>query len=113
MGGPRRVCKWLIVAVLANPITLWVHPRVAPAPADLRLVLTIPTHHDNRYWRVDLSSATSPYARASAEAMEGARSPIVYEVYWRDIPAGEYDVVAHVGGRAGLRGSDRSFVVFR
>lgn len=105
---------WLIVvAALAEPIALSVTPRAALAPADLRLVLTISTHPDNRYWWVGMASGTSPFERSSSASMEGAKAPRVVEVYWRNIPAGEYTVTAVVGHQRGIRGRDHAAITIR
>jgi hypothetical protein len=87
-----------LVAIAAAPppcrvVTL---PRIAYAPSDVRATVTIERHADNRLARLAASSVE--YQRVSWLPLEGAEAARVQQIWWRALPAGDYEVRLTVYG---------------
>jgi hypothetical protein len=82
-------------------IAVEVLPRVALAPSDLRLTIRIAPHADNR--GVDLLLTDGLPRRRSWIPLEGEDAARIITLWWRDMPAGAYEVVATLVGPTGVR----------
>lgn len=104
-----------ILAVLAHavindpkPIQLTVRPLITFAPADLQIRVRVHPGEEDRW--ISVQADSGEFSRRSEWTIEGDRP--LYSFFWKDVPAGEYIVVASIGG-TGLRASDRATVIVR
>lgn len=95
---------WSLLAAAANrdPLILKVWPQIAFAPAGLHVELRIPRHPDNRI--VHLVADGENFYRESDWQLDGSDAPFLFVVDWRDLPAGDYTIIAELDGISGLRG---------
>lgn len=84
-----------------NVVTMSV-ARYFSAPATVRIVVAVEPHDGNRALRVELDGA--PMFRATELALKGASSRRVYDIGFRDVPAGHYVVRATVLSTDSVRG---------
>jgi hypothetical protein len=73
-----------------QPLNVQVTPRLAIAPADVRIYVSIERHADNRSLRVTASS--DDFFRSSEIPLDGEESPRAASFYYRDLPPGMYEV---------------------
>ena len=106
---------WLALSALADAprVTVAVEgSRYQYEPATVRLRVRVVQHPDNRALTVALVS--DGFERSSLEQLEGAASPLVRWIDYRDVPAGEYAVVAEVVRTTGAaQARDRLTVLSR
>lgn len=98
-GCNDAIAGLLLVATMIapDPIMLRVSPRIAMAPATLTItVRVIPIASDREVY---LTVDGPDYYRASAWLVESELGqPYTYDwVQYRDVPAGDYSVVATIG----------------
>lgn len=104
-----------ILAVLAHavvndpkPIQLTVRPMIAFAPTDLQIRVRVHPGDDDRW--ISVQADSGEFSRRSDWTIEGDRP--LYSFWWKDIPAGEYEVTAIIGGTT-VHASDRVTVIVR
>lgn len=117
MRAALVACFVVTVSVLAllvhlaardpKPLELTVSPRLGIAPRDLAIRVRVrPDLEQDRWIRVELDSFT--FYRVSQWDI-GNDQPLY--VYWiKDVPAGEYSVVASMGREDRIRLTDRTTV---
>ena len=77
--------------LVARPtIEVHVSPMVAPAPATLRIRVTVPPNADNRV--VAIAADSDAFFRSSEVALEGEKAPRNVMVEYRNLPSGVYEV---------------------
>jgi hypothetical protein len=77
--------------LVARPtIALHVSPMVAPAPATIRIRVTVPPHAENR--SVAIGADSDAFFRSSEVALEGEKAPRNVIVEYRSLPSGIYEV---------------------
>jgi hypothetical protein len=100
-----------ILPLPTNPppmIGVEVLPRVALAPSDMRIVVRVAPHADNR--GVDLLLTDGLPRRRSWIPIEGEDGPSIVTIWWKDMPAGAYEIIATLMGSTGTRGEGRTTV---
>jgi hypothetical protein len=97
-----------ILATLAHavfndpkPILLTVRPQIAFAPTDLQISVRVHPGESDRW--ISVQADSGEFSRRSDWTIEGDR--VLYSFVWKDIPAGDYTIVASLGGRAFDRAS--------
>lgn len=75
--------------------------RIARVGADLRAVVRVANHADNRLLRVTLDSDL--FFRSTEIELEGADAIRNHLLTWKDLPLGDYVVEATLLGSAGQR----------
>jgi hypothetical protein len=75
-------------------VSLRLAPYVAFAPATVRATIRVPRHDDNRLLRVAVVSER--FFRSSDIQLEGAEAAVSHQMIWKNLPAGDYVVVAEV-----------------
>jgi hypothetical protein len=108
----------VVMAMVLLPV--WVHAagsdlkvRVSPqrglAPADIAVTVTLTANDDNRLLEVAVESPL--FYQATAVDLDGARAPMVRDVRFRRLPAGDYEVRVLVTDAEGNeRASARRFL---
>lgn len=84
----------LAVAPGVAPVTLSVLPRVAMAPASVRLTIRVEPNADNRWLAVDVTGAN--YQRSSGRELAGADAARLYQFLYEGLPTGTYAIAATV-----------------
>lgn len=74
----------------------------AMAPASVGGVIRVPRNEDNRLLRIVADSAN--YYRSSDIELEGANAPLNHTVWFKEMPAGQYNIEVTVFGPHGPRG---------
>lgn len=98
----------LVHAVVADKaLRLKVSPATSFEPAKLAIQVRVQPTIDDRWITVAMDNGD--YRRVSGFTIEGDR--MFYTVDWRDVPAGEYDVVAAIGHGSVTRASERASVI--
>jgi hypothetical protein len=96
-----------VSAAVAEPgkpgeeLTLRITPRFVSAPGFLRSLIRVAPHADNRLMRVEIDSAG--YYRSSEIQLDGASAPMSHFMDWKEVPAGNYDLIVTVMGTTGPR----------
>jgi hypothetical protein len=72
----------------ADPLDVRVSPRVAHAPATLRITVQVEPESLNR--SVVVAAEGEQFSRSSLIQLEGAESPRIHDVQYRGLPAGRY-----------------------
>ena len=86
-----------------KPIALKVRPLIAFAPTDVYLQVRVHPTPDDRWISVVMDSGE--FSRRSDWTIEGDRT--LYSFWWKDVPAGEYQLDARLGNSGGITASDR------
>lgn len=76
----------------APPLRVTVRPLIAQAPATIHLKLIIERHPENRMVRIAIDGEN--YYQAGDKALEGDAGQRVWDIWWRDVPCGTYEVSA-------------------
>jgi hypothetical protein len=103
------VTMWAIFFLLhmavsaPQPIAISVSPRLAFAPANLSIQVRVHPSPDDRW--IDVQTDGGEFARRSQWSIEPSRT--LYRVDWRDVPAGDYAILARLGHGDQVSGSDR------
>jgi hypothetical protein len=89
--------SWLLAATAAKvdagaKLMLKVSPSVSSAPSTVVVRALVPKDADNRTLLIGADSGT--FYRSSEIQLDGARAPFVTELRLKDLPGGEYTVVA-------------------
>lgn len=71
-------------------------PNIVLGPADVRAVVQVPRHADNRLLRIMIDSGA--YYRSSDVQLDGAEAPLTHYFVWKDLPAGNYLVALELHG---------------
>lgn len=77
-------------------LLLAVFPMVAIGPSDLRLTMSFTPNARARSLSVEMDAEA--FYRLTTVPVEGERGPNRAVVLWRDVPAGEYRIVARLLG---------------
>ena len=80
---------------------LKVTPAIGMAPAYVVATVTVERDAENRQLEVAAESET--FFRSSVIALDGDKAPRTSQITWRDMPGGEYAVVAVLYGSGGQR----------
>jgi hypothetical protein len=88
-------------ATNAPTLALKVTPRFAFAPADVSFTATVPRDPENRALSVAVDSGA--FYRATTIQLDGSAGPVLNSVFWKGLPAGQYDVQAVLMGTRGTR----------
>ena len=91
-----------------KPITLRVSPLISFAPTNLEISVRVRAGANDRW--VSVQADSGEFSRRSDWTIEGDR--VLYSFTWRDVPAGEYLVVAAIGS-TDVRATDRVSVIVR
>lgn len=89
-------------------LSLSVTPSVTTAPATLTVTATIPRDPENRI--LEIGADSGAFYRSSLVQLEGERAPKVSQVQLKNLPGGEYEVIAVLLDRAGRRTIARTTV---
>jgi hypothetical protein len=96
-----------IVAVPASPtlcaprLTLRVSASVAAEPATILVVARIEPDARNR--TLSVAADSGAYLRATEIPLDGDRDAATQEVWFKSLPAGQYEIVAQLRGTDGLQ----------
>lgn len=93
VGGVSVALIGFVSLLRAGPVEVDVR-RYHMAPAQISLLVRVQRNQANRQLIVIADSGE--YARRSDEQLEGADAPTVRWIRWRDVPTGDYKVVAVV-----------------
>lgn len=100
---------WLLLAFA--PMAVQVSPHVCLAPCEVRIVVTIEPHPDNRKFTVELAG---PMYQATEHQLDGDDEPRTQPPIWfKGLVAGDYDIVAKVYQSLGQSGSAATMVSVR
>jgi hypothetical protein len=81
------------------PLSIRVSPTTSFAPANLFVQVMIERNADNRWMRIMVESPE--YFSSSEAALNGANSPRLRVIMFRDLPAGTYELRGEVFGERG------------
>ena len=81
-------------AVEVAPLELYVRPKIAFAPSDVNVQIRLQPNRANREVRISTDSGS--FARASQWTVDDEHAQRLYSVWWRDLPSGQYRVIAEV-----------------
>jgi hypothetical protein len=95
-GGPLRG---------ADVLNLRISPRVAHAPATIRITVEIEPESSNRYAVVEADGER--FSRSSMIPLEGSDSPRTHDVHYRGLPAGQYVIGVTLFSPTGVRAVER------
>ena len=84
-----------------EPLTVRVSPAVAAEPAVLKVVAVVELDDRNRF--LEITAQSDNYLRRSQIQIEGQDAPRVWDVEFRDVPRGQYQVTATLTGTGGRR----------
>jgi hypothetical protein len=87
----------------ADVVELRVRGRYLVAPATVRILVVVEPDAANRTLRVEMDGDLM--FRASARRLEGAAEKRLHEIEFRDVPAGQYRVLAAVLSTRDVRGT--------
>jgi hypothetical protein len=93
----------------SSKLTMSVSPTIGTAPAYVIATVTVERDADNRELEVAAESAN--FFRSSLISLDGERAPRTNQIAWKDLPGGEYAVVAVLYGKDGQRQSVQRSVV--
>src|SRR3990167_4997924 len=85
---------WWTNAGTAAPLSGLGGARVQFEPGVVRVRVRVVPHAVNR--GVTVAAISEGFTRSSYEQLDGLQAPITRWIEWRDVPAGEYDVIAHL-----------------
>ena len=93
-----------------HPVELRLTSRFAMSPAQMRSLVRVAPHEDNRRLRIVVDSPD--YYRASEIDLDGMQAPLNHYFAWSELPAGSYSIVVTVLGANGPpRSSELPFEV--
>lgn len=90
-------------------LTLKVTPNVSSAPSTVLVRATVPKDAANRALHIGADSGS--FYRSSEIQLDGDRAPLVTEVQLRNLPSGEYTVVAVLRDQMGHETAVRQTVL--
>lgn len=107
-----RLILFALLAFLADgpkPLQLRVRPTLAFAPSSLSVEIRVQPIASDRVLLVTADNGED-FLRSSGWTLEGANGPKLYSWFWRDVPAGEYAIVAGIGNGREWRATARQTV---
>jgi hypothetical protein len=90
-------------------LTLKVTPNVSSAPSTVVVRATVPKDAANRMLHIEADSGS--FYRSSAVQLDGDRAPLVTEIRLKNLPSGEYTVLAVLRDEMGHQTRVRQIVV--
>ncbi len=93
-GNPNETTSQPALAVRLTP-------RIAFGPSNVRALIQVEPHPDNRLLRVTIDSGG--YYRSTDIQLEGAETPKSHFVVWKSVPPGQYIFAATVFGPGVIR----------
>jgi len=97
-------------ALSADPIlTLRVSPTMAREPASLKIMAIVPADDKNR--GLEIIAQSADYTRSSHIQLDGRDAQRVWDIEFRDVPKGNYDVIGVLSGTDGRRATVSRLVV--
>ena len=90
-------------------VTIRVSPAMARQPASIKIIATV--EPDSRNRTLEITAQSARYATGSQMQLDGLQAQRVWEIQFRDVPQGDYDVVATVIGTGGRRATASRVVV--
>ena len=90
-------------------LTLRVTPAIAREPASLKIVAIIPA--DDRNCGLDIVVHSDGYERSSHIQLDGREAQRVWNLEFRDVPRGDYNVIGTLTGSEGRRATVMRVVV--
>lgn len=90
-------------------LTLTVSPQISNAPSTVRVRATVARDAGNRVLRIGADSGS--FYRSSEIQLDGDRAPLVTEVQLKNLPSGEYAVVAVLRDQMGHQTTVRRTVL--
>jgi hypothetical protein len=97
-------------ALSADPIlTLHVSPTMAREPASLKIVAIVAADDRNR--GLEIIADSKGYMRSSHIQLDGRDAQRVWDVEFRDVPQGNYDIIGVLSGTDGRRATVSRVVV--
>ena len=84
-----------------HKLALKVTPAIGMAPAYVVATITVEHDADNR--QLEVAAESPDFYRSSVITLDGDRAPRTNQFTWRDMPGGEYTVVAVLYGNDGQR----------
>ncbi len=117
MSAIRRSCLVLTCLSLSglgaegrSTLSITITPLMSFPPAQITLTARISRHADNRWLTCALLS--DGWERLSRRQLDGESAPQIMQLFWKDVPAGEYTALAILTGSRGERArAETSFVV--
>ena len=85
----------------ADALDLRISPRVAHAPATIRITVEIEPESSNRYAVVEADGER--FSRSSMIPLEGSDSPRTHDVQYRGLPEGQYVIGVTLFSPTGVR----------
>jgi hypothetical protein len=82
-------------------LTLRVSPTIAREPASLRIVAIVPADDRNR--DLEIAAESEGYVRSSHIQLEGREAQRVWNIEFRDVPRGDYNIIGVLTGTDGRR----------
>ena len=95
-------CLFLMALAFSNnerPIALNISSHIAYAPATIRILVRVHPLPTDRLITVGIDNGD--FRRVSEWTIEPDRT--LYDVLWKDLPAGDYDVEGLIGGYGQIR----------
>lgn len=90
-------------------LTLQVTPTVSSAPSTVLVRATVAKDAHNRVLQIGADSGT--FYRSSQIQLDGERAPLITEIHLKNLPSGEYTVVAVLLDEMGRRTTVRQTAV--
>ena len=90
------------------PFAMKVSPTLAPAPAFVRVEAMVERDADNR--TLTVIARSDDFYRSSEIQLDGAGSPRLHVVEFRQLPSGVYEVTGILGGTHGQRATTTRLV---
>jgi hypothetical protein len=118
MGFRRASLAAAIVGLLlcspgahaGSRLLLNVSPAIGAAPAYVVATVTVERDADNR--ELEVAAESVDFFRSSMIVLDGERAPRTNRVTWRDMPGGNYRIVAVLYGTDGHRATvERSVLI--
>jgi hypothetical protein len=92
-----------VPAAAESPVNLVINKRVVPAGSDLLVTINVTRNAENRSLTIEAES--EDYVRASTMQLDGEFEAYAHQYWFKQLPEGEYTVVARVKGAQGVRGT--------
>lgn len=89
-------------ATADSPVSLVINKRIVPAGSDLLVTIKLERNSDNRTLTIEADS--DDYLRSSTMQLDGEFEAATHQYWFRQLPEGEYSIVARVSGTRGVRG---------
>jgi hypothetical protein len=96
---PGLVVVSAVALSAGESLKVRVGSRISMAPADATVYVTLPSQSDNRTLIVSVESDS--FFRSSSVQLDGEESAHLMMINFRQLPAGSYDIAAHVIGSNG------------